>query len=799
MATSNNQVKIKKVMLAPDSSSGRELYAEWEFDNPHLSHYMVEWWVGKLVGGEVKGAPVTAGGTKCTTKWATYDVPSEYVRANIRVKPISKTYNVTDKQGKTTEVSYFTGIWSSMDQQDIDDTDTQYNFATYAAIGTPSAPQVDIKDNTLTAELDNIPDNISWVQFVVVKDHSANSYKDSGKISVRSNHAAYTCNIEPGSSYKVRCRYINSNGNGAWSDWSDNSGTKPNAPSGFTVCRARDETSVYLEWNAATNTTSYEIGYATEREYFNGSSDINTVQTTTTQYTMTGLTSGDEYFFALKAINDTGESEWSEISSVIIGTEPAAPTTWSSVTKAIVGEIFTLYWVHNSKDESTQSKANIEMVIDGVTTTVEIDTSAEEDEEKTMHYSITTTKDGVQSITSSGATLKIVEGSVILWRVRTAGATGVYGDWSVQRIVDVYAKPTLSVNIMDVTEIEVSTITQFPFYLQCSSGPKAQTPVGYYLSIVSNGYYETVDDLGMSKIVNVGDTVYSKYLDSSSYNPTFTLSAGDIDLENNVTYTVTCVVSMDSGLTGEDVREFVVYWTEERYEPNAEIGINTENITALIRPYCKDEYGSLIGGVSLSVYRREFDGSFTKLISGLDNMKGAFVTDPHPPLDYARYRIVALSEATGAVSYWDVPAQPVGIKTVVIQWDEAWSTFDVVDDYIPDEVPWTGSMLQLPYNIDISDDHTPDVSLIEYIGRKHPVGYYGTQVGHTSSWSVDIPKTDKETLYAIRRLANWMGNVYVREPSGSGYWASITVSYSQTHLATIIPVKFKVTRVSGGM
>ena len=40
-----------------------------------------------------------------------------------------------------------------------------------------------------------------------------------------------------------------------------------------------------------------------------------------------------------------------------------------------------------------------------------------------------------------------------------------------------------------------------------------------------------------------------------------------------------------------------------------------------------------------------------------------------------------------------------------------------------------------------------------------------------------VDKNDKETLYALRRLAKWMGDVYVREPSGSGYWANVTVSF----------------------
>lgn len=44
-----------------------------------------------------------------------------------------------------------------------------------------------------------------------------------------------------------------------------------------------------------------------------------------------------------------------------------------------------------------------------------------------------------------------------------------------------------------------------------------------------------------------------------------------------------------------------------------------------------------------------------------------------------------------------------------------------------------------------------------------------------------------------------MGDVYVREPSGSGYWANISVSFTQTHCELTIPVTLNITRVEGGV
>ena len=140
-------------------------------------------------------------------------------------------------------------------------------------------------------------------------------------------------------------------------------------------------------------------------------------------------------------------------------------------------------------------------------------------------------------------------------------------------------------------------------------------------------------------------------------------------------------------------------------------------------------------------------------------------------------------------------------NSIVIQWAEEWSNFDATDDHMNEveQPPWSGSMLKLPYNIDISDSQEKDVALIKYIGREHPVSYYGTQRGTTATWNVEILKNDEETLYGLRRLAVWMGDVYVREPSGSGYWANVSVSFSQKHRELTIPVTLNITRVEGGM
>ena len=574
--------------------------------------------------------------------------------------------------------------------------------------------------------------------------------------------------------------------------------------SSIKTIKATSETSVYLEWDAVTTAKTYDIEYTTKKEYFDGSNSTSTeTGIEFTHYELTGLETGEEYFFRVRAVNEKGESAWSTLSSIAIGDKPAAPTTWSSTTTAVTDEPLNLYWVHNAADGSDQTYAELELIIGGVLNTLTIDSPTDS---FNIYVGSTVTTVTVTSFSNddednedinSSCSIditKFAEGTTILWRVRTAGVTKTYGDWSMQRTIDVYAPPTLELRLTDSTGADIEELTGFPCYFRGIAGPNTQTPIGYHLTVTANESYETEDQVGNVKMVSSGDQVYSKYFDIRD-SLLVEMSASNIDLENNISYTATGIVSMNSGLTAESSLEFTVSWTDLEYEPNAEISIDEDTLAAHICPYVEDEGDN----ITLSVYRREFDGTFIEIASGIPNGSNTFVTDPHPALDYARYRIVAIDNSTGAVSYYDLPGYPVGETAAVIQWAEEWSSFDTTEADELEQPAWSGSMLKLPYNIDVSDVRKVDVALVEYIGRAHPISYYGTQLGETASWTMEIPKNDKETLYALRRLAIWKGDVYVREPSGSGYWANVSVSFSQKHCEVTIPVSLNITRVEGGI
>lgn len=786
-----------------------------------LDYYEVKWYYDSGDGIWFEG-----GSSNTEETHATYSAPSNANFIMVQVTPVSKTYTVNN-----TETYYWIG------------TKVQRTYS--IEVDPPedvSTPSVTIDQYDLTAYLENISDaRADYIEFQV---YNGTKLVNSGLVTVELCMASFTCTVSAGGEYRVRCRAVNLNGNakipGNWSSFSSAVKAVPSAPERITVCKAASETSVYLEWTPVDSAETYDIEYATEKRYFDGSDQTSTVTGIEfNHYEKTGLESGDEYFFRVCAVNENGKSPWSDISSVVIGKKPSAPTTWSSTTTAIVGEMITLFWVHNAEDNSTQTYAELEITVNGETETRTIrNDRPEEDKDKTSSYVIktvtyyevtksdttytktstvipdepsggvltaakTTTGEPVYSYTDGGTTKYYCkkssvygDGAKVKWRVRTAGITKQYGDWSILRSIDVYAPPTLTLAMIDGDGDAINTVTTFPFYISGIAGPKTQAPIGYYLTITANSAYQTVDNVGNTKIVNAGNSVYSKYFDINE--PLMVeFSAHNLDLENGMSYTVSCVVSMNSGLTKESTLEFTVNWSDTSYNPNAGIAVDTDLLVAYVRPYCRNTAGEIVNDITLSVYRREFDGSFTALATGIDNTKNTVITDPHPSLDFARYRVVAITNSTGAVSFNDLPGYPIKADSVIIQWDEEWTEFNDTSAGKLMDRPWTGSMLKLRGNIDVSDSHDQDVSLIKYTGRSHPIAYYGTQRGETSTWSMEIPKSDKDTLYALRRLAIWMGNVYVREPSGSGYRASIKVSFSQKHCEVTIPVTLDITRVEG--
>ena len=829
----------KKVTLGKityQKNSDNTYYVTWSFSEKHVDHYEVEW--GYATGN---GVWFRESVKNETYKQSTYSPPSNATKITVNVKPVSTTYskNVeTVKNGKKTTtkktVSYWTGTWAN----------SKFNAAAITIDGktspipVPNAPDISITGTKLTAHVDYTPTDthkVDAIEFQVIKNDKSSAGKATGTLKYDS--ASVTIDIALGGEYKVRCRALknytsttmvvvpsgqiaaakgydqaaldqaladqnatmtnylmmlnavntSSTEYSDWSDYSSEEGTQPKAVEGDLAVKATSSTQVKLTWTKVSGATGYEIEYTKNKSYFGKSSSevqSDSLESTATTRYISGLETGTTWYFRIRATNDKGNSTWSTIAECVLGATPTAPTTWTYTSTATIGETVVLNWTHNSSDGSDQAGAEVEYQINNGDKSTETITGT------TAKYSLKLTAD------------KFNDGDVVKWRVRTKGITDKFSSWSTQRQFTVYSVPAVTITLNQLG----GTVYNYPLKIDIEAVVSSQKATSIDMRIVSLESYEGfVDGTGTPAMITTGTELFYHLYEPEDNLVQTELGPGDCRLEYGKTYRIQVTAAFDSGLTAENSYDFVLgYLLYEDYDVYATVAIDNGSLIAYITPSCTnvgsgEESGPEAENVTMSVYRREYNGDLVLVADNIPGGGNTTIVDPHPALDYARYRIVASDNDNGRITYTDLPDVEIGYGSIIIQWEEAWKYFDFDPMEQPDEPTWSGSMLDLPYDIDISIDSDPEVSLVEYIGREHPVSYYGTQKGETARWSCNIPKTDKETLYQIRRLQAYAGDVYVREPSGIGYWANVTVTYSISHKDTVVPVTFSIKRVEGGI
>ena len=334
---------------------------------------------------------------------------------------------------------------------------------------------------------------------------------------------------------------------------------------------------------------------------------------------------------------------------------------------------------------------------------------------------------------------------------------------------------------------------------------------GQTRNILSNGYEDYMIDVNNVSGLTINITEITSYF-SRHLNGIYIWNAGDrVFYSNYDNYELT--INNETGeytwvrvefggipdvIYGNHIVTIngVAYTTYEGYLYSLDLDTMTWNMingnggsSELVRVLAQN--------VTLSVYRKNDDGTFVPIAENIDNTTGMNVTDPHPNLGGANYRIVATDMESGAQTFYDPPPYDMKCTDIILQWDEYYASKP--NDGRDTELPEMGNMVRLPYNVDVSETANMESEMVSYIGRANPVSYYGTQTGYTASWSTEIPKYDKETIRMLRKLQVFPGDVYVREPNGTGYWARVTVTFPINHLALTVSVSISITRVEGGV
>lgn len=270
----------------------------------------------------------------------------------------------------------------------------------------------------------------------------------------------------------------------------------------------------------------------------------------------------------------------------------------------------------------------------------------------------------------------------------------------------------------------------------------------------------------------------------------------ETDVFNNTENEIVTIRSLQPAFDKpKDSKLLIKNFVGSKKETTTEVYYRHNNTTHIETPMYKQE-NVLLENKLLSVYRIDSDSSFIEICKNVPN-DDTYVIDPHPTLNTVKYRIVSTDTVTGTTGWYDT-SYVINCPFIVIQWAGQYESFKAPEPNTTFDSKWKSNTLILPYNINVSEKYDKRTELIEYVGRAHPVCYHGTQKGVSADWSTDIPATDIDTLNKLRQLANYKGNVYVREPSGTGYWCLIDVSFSKKYNELVIPVTLNIVRVEGG-
>lgn len=491
---------------------------------------------------------------------------------------------------------------------------------------------------------------------------TASSYTDS---STSADHT-----------YTYRVRYYNKNAYGAYSSTASVT-MAPSAPTAISLERS-DATDVDV---TLTNVSAVATAIEWQESLDNGATwGASSTVAGSPVTTFTASTSGGTVILRVRNVNTVGESDWIVSEPIVTITPPAAPTLVApvGVFNMSAGSV-TFQWLHNPKDGSAQTAAELQYSTNGGSTwtTVTLTTA--------QSYTITP--------------LPWTAGTTVTWRVRTKGADASYGDYASSKQFVCYQVPSLTF----VASNPPSTVTALPIPIEVTySDPQNVACAAATVSVQKDGR-----------------TLFTEPLTIAGNTLSGSITANEMLPVNGESYTV--VVTARSGTSLQTSTNMVV---SVSYTPPVEgdLGITNDPDTgyvSLIAEYESD--GVNPDAESITVIRVNPDGSTVTLLENGES--GAGITDMYAPLNTPyRYDVVTYA-ASGAyaVKSFDNTLES-------LHWFAYW-----VDESGNNRVAWCKWNPNGSYSLT-----RPEKKRVRYAGRKWPVSYDSKAMEqiHSMTWTV---------------------------------------------------------------
>jgi len=343
---------------------------------------------------------------------------------------------------------------------------------------------------------------------------------------------------------------------------------------------------------------------------------------------------------------------------------------------------------------------------------------------------------------------------VNLYLAVSTGGELIVSDTKKVIIVD---RPTLAL-------APLSTLTAQPMQFTLSSNKAARIIASITAQGASgqnaSGVYEQFN----------GDTVWTANLQplwtesSGTYSVTIEITEPQ-DFIDGAGYTLTCqAIDDETGLKSDEVTgNFTVEWAHQAVAA-VDCTVNPRNYYDNDGIHHMDAQITLVAPTGAAqtdvfdIYRHTADGA---VLIGSGYPAGEVLVDNYAPFGKGMdlfYRIVTRT-VDGDTEFADIPYVLDGR---VLRFD------------------WPYGVLELPYNIDISDSYAK-----QSIMRMHMDGvnnaYWNAGVKRTAKYSSEIIRIDNQSDVALaRQLARYAGGVFVRTPDGSAFEADVQVNDMST-------------------
>lgn len=769
--------------------------ATWTCGAWYVDHYEVQWWYLLSVRGGTQWVAASSDFQSVgMATSATYSVPDAALSVDVHVRPVAQTYTyqwqTNEKKteshkvnGKTQKRNYWVYTTHSEtrprwygDERWVGGVDC----AASVQAETPSAPSlakasnnrvnvyVSSKSNAALRVWVGLYTNGAWGSHTGGKSHGP---YNSGEICVGSMFTA-----TDGNAYRVDARQQNTRSGtySGFSGFSDVLEMPPTAPTNLNVTTL-SSAAFSASWTKTGYTGSgFDLRWAQSPDNLrldDPPSDVSEASVSNGATTYSATVTAGTWYFCVRATSQQGNSAWTNPIKVVVGLTPTAPTIGSLPPYATIGDVLSLTWTYNNTDGSTQSAYEVE---------------ASTNNGSWMAVASGTDSTALVNYDTSGHS----HGDQLRLRVRTKGVTGVWGPWGQSTVVGCEQPITATVEV---------TRDTLPLTLRLQTDGDVRQ---WHLLVTSQSQATVTRADGNRGVLPAGTVAFENVLGfgDEGFDPReveVELGLAEASIANGVTYLATLSVISEHGVTDDDFCEFTPAWDVDTPMPMAAIPDPGEDLVAHIFPECHVNEAEEVEGedtwplrddVTLAVYRIDSDGHPLLIADGLPNDGTAEVIDPHPSFGDCWYRVAATAE-DGSIGFSDVSCH-TECSSVVLQFDTGVS-------YYSDEFDSMG-MIELPYDIEVTESYDGDAELVEFIGNSDPTLYVGTQLGRTASVSSTILTTDDpRVVERVRLLAGSLSRAYYRDPSGLGFWAWVEPSLRWRRGSEAVEASFKVSRVMG--